>query len=82
MAVLDKVPTPFTCKDVIAELERTSPGILATVRRSSISGRLYRLRRDEVIEEVEQGKGSAPTKYRRVVPKESGTDDPVKVATG
>lgn len=51
----------FTCKDVIAAMEKISSG---KFNYSSVSNALKRLAKEGVIEITKQGKGKSPSEYR------------------
>jgi DNA-binding transcriptional ArsR family regulator len=70
LAILSKISSVFTVKDVEEAIKRDRPDI--KMDRSTISHTLKRAARDDQLAVVETGKGKRPTKYRRVGSDRSG----------
>jgi hypothetical protein len=58
-------PDKFSCKDVIAAMEKISGG---KFNYSSVANALKRLAKEGVIEIIKQGSGKSPSEYRYKTP--------------
>jgi len=57
------VPDRFTKSHIRAALKQISPEVEKTAKESSITGRLIRLAKDGLIEQISVGSGSTPSEY-------------------
>jgi hypothetical protein len=63
---LQYVPPTFTRKHIIAAARQVLGDDNAQINENSLSGCLYRLRKDGVIREVRKGRGRTPSEYELV----------------
>ena len=69
---LDLVPQTFTKKTILTAMQQISSDMANNCNPNSLSGCLHRLKKEGVIEVVEQGRGSSPSIYRKI---ESSTSE-------
>jgi hypothetical protein len=65
LEALEYVPETFTRSQVKTAIERIAPDVAGNCKDSSLTGRLIRLVKDGVIDQVKAGKGSQPSEYRK-----------------
>lgn len=63
---LEYVPKRFTRKNVLTAMQEISSDIAKNCNPNSLSGCLYRLKKEGIIIEVKKGQGSAPAEYELV----------------
>ncbi len=63
---LQLVPHRFTKKNVLAAMNEISSDIAKTCNPNSLAGCLHRLKREGVIAQVKEGRGSTPAEYELV----------------
>lgn len=63
---LELVPQRFTKKNVLTAMLQVSPEVAKNCNPNSLSGCLFRLKKEGVIVVVKNGQGSAPTEYKKI----------------
>lgn len=63
---LELVPQRFTKKNVLTAMRQISTEVANKCNPNSLSGCLFRLKKEGVIAVVKNGQGSAPTEYQKI----------------